>query len=70
MATERAAMTPEGLVIFLDENKDAMLPSGSVISEQNIAAAPTGGRIMGSLANYGGLAGQGGIAGRSGGLAG
>ena len=33
-------------------------------------AAPAGGRIMSSLANFGGLAGKGGIAGASGGLAG
>ena len=32
-------------------------------------ASPAGGRIMSSLANYGGLAGSGGIAGQGGGLA-
>ena len=35
-----------------------------------IDQAPTGGRIMGSLAGLGGLAGPGGLAGRGGGLAG
>ena len=69
MATERTTITPDGMVIFLDENKDAMTSSGEVISFEDFAA-PIGGRIMGSLASNGGLAGQGGIAGRSGGLAG
>ena len=39
-------------------------------SEETIAAAPAGGRVMSSLANHGGLAGMGGIAGKGGGLAG
>ena len=34
------------------------------------AVAPTGGRIMSSMAGHGGLAGKGGIAGTGGGLAG
>lgn len=38
MATERTAMMPDGTVIFLDENKDTMTPSGVVISEQDISA--------------------------------
>ena len=42
MATERTAMTPDGSVIFLDENKDAMLPSGEMISIEDFAAAPSG----------------------------
>lgn len=69
MATERTAMTPQGQVIFLDENKDAMTPNGEVVSIEDFAA-PVGGRIMGSLAAKGGLAGHGGIAGIGGGLAG
>lgn len=70
MATERTAMNPmSGKVIFLSENKEAMMPFGSVISEQDISVAASG-RIMSSLANSGGLAGAGGIAGIAGGLAG
>ena len=37
MATERTAMLPDGTVVFLDTNKDAMTPFGVVVSEQNIA---------------------------------
>jgi len=38
MATERTTMTPEGQVIFLDENKEAMTPNGEVISFEDFAA--------------------------------
>jgi len=40
MATERTTMTPEGQVIFLDENKEAMTPNGEVISVQDFVVTP------------------------------
>tara|TARA_R110000751_G_scaffold40814_5_gene96352 strand:+ start:4130 stop:4351 length:222 start_codon:yes stop_codon:yes gene_type:complete len=73
MATERQALVPGGG--FVNERNtpdtiEAMVPGGGFLNETTEAAAGGGGRIMSSLAGFGGLAGKGGIAGAGGGLAG
>jgi len=69
MATERTYINAQGIVIHFTENKEYMMSSLWVASEQDLVVV-SGGRIMSSLANHGGLAGFGGIAGNGGGLAG
>ena len=43
MATERTSILPDGTVVFLDANKDAMLPSGVVVSMEDLGGAPPAG---------------------------
>jgi len=38
MATERTLILPDGSVVFVDANSDFMLPSGSILSVQDIAS--------------------------------
>lgn len=43
MAAIQTIMLPDGSVIFVDENKDYMLPDGGVLSVQNLDVGGGGG---------------------------
>ena len=59
MATQRTYMNPiTGTVVHFNANRTYMSPFGTVVSEQLIAAPPTGGDLLltnRSIANYQGI---------------
>jgi len=72
MATEYLNVPGFGSVVIEDTDtwEYVNVPGFGALKNPNAAAAGGGGRIMSSLAGFGGLAGKGGIAGAGGGLAG